>query len=128
MLAALLRGMALVGALAAAFGPCYAYAVLRLAYGQRWSSTAAPVVLAAYSLYIPVLAVNGILEVRCAGQPAIACACRSPVTVFYWFSCQLCDTRSGACQCRHSYTLWRTANSCLESMRLFSGLLLSMRQ
>ena len=63
MLAALLRGMVLVGALAAAFGPGYAYTVLRLAYSQRWSSTAAPVALAAYSLYIPLLAVNGILEV-----------------------------------------------------------------
>ncbi len=73
MLAALLRGMALVGALAASFGPAYAYTVLRLAYGQHWSSTAAPVALAAYSLYIPVLAVNGILEVRRARQPVPSC-------------------------------------------------------
>ena len=63
MLAALLRGMTLVGSLAAAFGPSYAYTVLRLAYGQRWSGTEAPAALAAYSLYIPLLAVNGILEV-----------------------------------------------------------------
>ncbi len=63
MLAALIRGMALVGALSAAFGPSYAYTVLRLAYGQRWSATEAPSALAAYSLYIPLLAVNGILEV-----------------------------------------------------------------
>ena len=64
MLAALLRRMALVGALSAAFGPSYAFTVLRVAYGQHWSATEAPAALAAYSLYIPILAVNGILEVN----------------------------------------------------------------
>ena len=65
LLAALVRGVALVGELAAAFGPAFAYTLLRLGYGQRWSDTEAPAALAAYSFYILLLAVNGILEVGC---------------------------------------------------------------
>lgn len=64
LLAALVRGAALVGGLAAAFGPAFSYTLLRLAYGQRWSETQAPAVLAAYSSYILLVAINGILEVR----------------------------------------------------------------
>lgn len=45
-----------------AFGPAYTYMLLRLVYGQRWSETEAPRALAAYCLYILLLAVNGILE------------------------------------------------------------------
>ena len=44
-------------------GPAYAYMVLRLAYGRRWSETEAPTALAVYSVYICLLAVNGILLV-----------------------------------------------------------------
>ena len=43
--------------------------MLRIAYGQRWSETEAPSALAVYSLYICLLAVNGILE---AFQHAVA--------------------------------------------------------
>ena len=50
------------GLLAAAFGPAYTYMLLRLVYGQRWSETEAPRALAAYCLYILLLAVNGIFE------------------------------------------------------------------
>lgn len=45
-----------------AFGPAYTYAALRLAYGERWSETAAPVALGAYCPLILLLALNGILE------------------------------------------------------------------
>ena len=69
LLAALVRGAALVGGVAAAFGPAFSYTLLRLAYGQRWSETEAPAALAAYSIYILLLAVNGILEVLQAINP-----------------------------------------------------------
>ena len=45
-----------------AFGPPYAYTFVRLAYGQAWSATPAPGVLAWYCLYILLLGLNGILE------------------------------------------------------------------
>ena len=72
------------GLLAAAFGPAYTYMLLRLVYGQRWSETEAPRALAAYCLYILLLAVNGIFEAfvhavadsRCADcLKAISTAC-----------------------------------------------------
>ena len=72
------------GLLAAAFGPAYTYMLLRLVYGQRWSETEAPQALAAYCLYILLLAVNGIFEAfvhavadsRCADcLKAISAAC-----------------------------------------------------
>ncbi|GBF96551.1 hypothetical protein Rsub_09134 [Raphidocelis subcapitata] len=61
-LALLSRAVALVGLLAAAFGPAYSYSLLRLAYGPKWSETEAPAVLGAYSGYVLLLAVNGITE------------------------------------------------------------------
>eukprot|EP00198_Chlamydomonas_reinhardtii_P011831 XP_001701168.1 predicted protein [Chlamydomonas reinhardtii] len=51
-----------LGLAAAAFGPAYAYTLLRLVYGTRWSETEAPAVLAAYSVYVLLLALNGIGE------------------------------------------------------------------
>lgn len=59
VLALLVRGVSLVGLLAAAFGPWYSYTLLRLAYGPKWSETEAPAVLGCYSTYILLLAVNG---------------------------------------------------------------------
>lgn len=62
LLAALVRSVAIVGLLSAAFGPAYSWLLLHLLYGARWSATAAPTALSAYSSYILLLAVNGILE------------------------------------------------------------------
>jgi oligosaccharide translocation protein RFT1 len=59
VLALLVRGVSLVGLVAATFGPWYSYTLLRLAYGTKWSETEAPTVLGAYSAYILLLAVNG---------------------------------------------------------------------
>ncbi len=55
----MVRGVSLVGLLAAAFGPWYAYTLLRVVYGAKWSETEAPRVLGCYSVYILLLAVNG---------------------------------------------------------------------
>ena len=62
LLALLVRAISVVGLLAAAFGPGYAYLALLLAYGRRWADTGAPAALGLYSAYIPLLAANGILE------------------------------------------------------------------
>ncbi len=54
--------MSCAGLLAAAFGPSYTYVLLRLVYGQKWSSTEAPAALAYYCGYITLLALNGCTE------------------------------------------------------------------
>lgn len=59
VLSLLVRGVSLVGLLAAAFGPWYSYTLLRVVYGATWSETEAPAVLGCYSCYILLLAVNG---------------------------------------------------------------------
>ncbi|KAK9800859.1 hypothetical protein WJX73_001189 [Symbiochloris irregularis] len=69
MLQLMVKGACTAGMLAAAFGPGYAYLALRIAYGIQWSETQAPSVLALYSVYIALLAVNGTLE---AFQHAVA--------------------------------------------------------
>ena len=48
--------------MATAFGPSYAYLLLRLLYGRRWSDTEAAAALGWYCPYIALLAVNGITE------------------------------------------------------------------
>lgn len=58
-LSPMVKAVALLGLLAAAFGPSYSYVLLRLVYGTRWSETEAPAVLAAYSVYVLLLALNG---------------------------------------------------------------------
>lgn len=63
LLAVLVRGVSVVGLVAAAFGPAYSWLLLRLLYSTRWAGTAAPAALGAYAGYIVLLAVNGILEV-----------------------------------------------------------------
>lgn len=62
ILAILVRVSGLIGLLAAAFGPSYTYVLLRLMYGQEWSSTEAPAALACYCGYISLLALNGCTE------------------------------------------------------------------
>lgn len=59
VLGILVKSVILVGLISASFGPSYSYTLIRLVYGSRWSETEAPIVLAYYSVYILLLAVNG---------------------------------------------------------------------
>lgn len=61
-LRSLLHFYTLVSLVSVSLGPTVAPLLLRLIAGPRWTSTAAPAVLAAYCYYIPLLALNGILE------------------------------------------------------------------
>ncbi|KAL8737662.1 MAG: hypothetical protein Q9181_001452 [Wetmoreana brouardii] len=67
----LLRFYSIASVIVAAVGPTLAPLVLRLIAGSRWSESDAPFVLAAYCYYIPLLAINGILEafVSAAASP-----------------------------------------------------------
>jgi len=58
----LIKLMILLGLYFAAFGPNYSFIVLNILYGDKWTSTEAPKVLAYYSFYVIVIAINGILE------------------------------------------------------------------
>ena len=71
-LGSLLHFYALISLIAIALGPTIAPLLLQIVAGSRWTNTAAPNVLAAYSYYIPLLALNGILEafVSAAATPA----------------------------------------------------------
>ena len=53
---------ALAGLVITAFGPSNTYLLLHVLYGPKYSSTEAPIALAAYCPYILLLATNGILE------------------------------------------------------------------
>lgn len=66
----MVRALSLVGLLAATFGPPHAYVVIRLVYGPAWARTEAPAVLAAFSVYILLLALNG---ARAPVPPTLAC-------------------------------------------------------
>ena len=61
-LTTLLRLYLLLSVLATCLGPPLAPILLRLVAGTRWTHTEAPGVLATYCYYIPLLAINGILE------------------------------------------------------------------
>lgn len=61
-LRSLLHFYTLVSLLSVSLGPTVAPILLGIIAGPRWTSTAAPAVLAAYCYYIPLLALNGILE------------------------------------------------------------------
>ena len=61
-LTTLLRLYLLLSLFATCLGPPLAPILLRLVAGTRWTLTEAPGVLAAYCYYIPLLAINGILE------------------------------------------------------------------
>mmetsp|Transcript_10641 Transcript_10641/g.40061 ORF Transcript_10641/g.40061 Transcript_10641/m.40061 type:complete len:534 (-) Transcript_10641:309-1910(-) len=62
VLASLVRGAILFGAVFAAFGGPYSELLLRIVYGQRWEDTAAAETLSLYCVYILFLSVNGISE------------------------------------------------------------------
>lgn len=62
ILTAILHLYAIISLLALSLGPHLAPLLLHLIAGSRWSSTAAPAVLATYTYYIPLLALNGIIE------------------------------------------------------------------
>ncbi|KAL8805924.1 MAG: hypothetical protein Q9223_005016 [Gallowayella weberi] len=68
----MLRFYLIICMMAVAIGPSISPLLLRLVAGSRWSNSEAPSVLAAYCYYIPLLAVNGILEafVSAAAAPA----------------------------------------------------------
>lgn len=61
-LTTLLRLYLLLSLFATSLGPPLAPILLRLVAGSRWTHTEAPGVLATYCYYIPLLAINGILE------------------------------------------------------------------
>lgn len=71
-LSSLLHFYALVSLVSTALGPTLAPLLLHTVAGSRWTHTPAPAVLAAYCYYIPLLALNGILEafVSAAATPA----------------------------------------------------------
>ncbi|KAG6553131.1 hypothetical protein Mapa_005190 [Marchantia paleacea] len=57
-----LKLVSFVGLLFVVFGPSYAYVLLRLLYGRRWSDTEASNALGCYCLYIMTLSLNGTTE------------------------------------------------------------------
>lgn len=61
-LRSLLHLYALISLLSVSLGPTLAPLLLRVVAGPRWAETPAAAVLAAYCYYIPLLALNGILE------------------------------------------------------------------
>ncbi|KAL8901992.1 MAG: hypothetical protein Q9207_004917 [Kuettlingeria erythrocarpa] len=71
-LQALLHIYSLISIAVVAIGPSFSPLLLRMIAGSRWSESDAPSVLAAYCYYIPLLAVNGILEafVSAAASPS----------------------------------------------------------
>ncbi|KAI4145331.1 MAG: hypothetical protein LQ341_002420 [Variospora aurantia] len=68
----LLRLYSLISIAVVALGPPFSPLLLYFLAGSRWSNSDAPSVLAAYCYYVPLLAVNGILEafVSAAASPA----------------------------------------------------------
>lgn len=62
ILAVLVKTVLLLGLFSASFGPSFSYTLIKIVYGSRWSETEAPTVLACYSIYIVLLAVNGVTE------------------------------------------------------------------
>ena len=62
LLQTLHRMLIVVAALAAVFGPNYAFTAIHVLLSHRWSSTGAPDLLATYSLTLVLLALNGVTE------------------------------------------------------------------
>lgn len=62
LLQALHRFVLLVAAVAAVFGPNYAFTAVHILLSWRWSASEAPALLASYSLFLSTLAVNGVTE------------------------------------------------------------------
>ena len=71
-LSSLLRSYLILSVIMMAIGPTTAPTLLPIVAGSRWSQSEASSVLAAYCYYIPLLALNGILEafVSAAASPA----------------------------------------------------------
>ena len=61
-LSRLLHAYLILGILVFSLGPPLSRPALALVAGSRWSETEAPLVLASYCYYIPLLALNGVLE------------------------------------------------------------------
>ena len=61
-LSRLLHAYLILGILIFSLGPPLSRPALALVAGSRWSETEAPLVLASYCYYIPLLALNGVLE------------------------------------------------------------------
>lgn len=61
-LRSLLHFYSLLSLVSVSLGPTLAPLLLRLVAGPRWTNTPAAAVLAAYCYYIPLLALNGVLE------------------------------------------------------------------
>lgn len=63
VLSVILKFNILIGSIFAAFGPNYSYLLLHLIYGEKYSSTTAPVELSWMCLYLLLIGINGIIEV-----------------------------------------------------------------
>jgi hypothetical protein len=87
------RLLGLLGLLFVAFGPSYSWLLLHLLYGEAWSSTEAPDALAAYCVYVLLMAINGAYT----GKPA---------------SKQVCGTASVSCG--HLLGWWQIRLSVLQ--------------
>ena len=61
-LAALTRAVGTFGGVLLAFGPPYAWLLLRLLYGWRWAASGAPALLGTYCLHVAAMSVNGVTE------------------------------------------------------------------
>ena len=54
--------LGLIGLTFAVFGPAYSHLLMHLLYGATWSATNAPTTMAAFSVYVLFMALNGICE------------------------------------------------------------------
>lgn len=94
-----MRGVSIVGLVAAAFGPAYSWLLLRLLYSTRWADTGAPAALGAYAGYIVLLAVNGILEACAVSRgPSESSQSRPQCVPNRKLLHRLLPVRSGSCQ------------------------------
>lgn len=91
-LSTLLHAYALLSTLILSLAPTLAPLALRTIAGPRWSHTEAPSVLAAYCYYIPLLAINGILE---AFVSATATTAQLRTQSAWWFACSASFVGSG---------------------------------
>lgn len=88
----LLHFYLLLSTLILSLAPTLAPLALRTIAGPRWSHTEAPAVLAAYCYYIPLLALNGILEAFVA---ATATTPQLRTQSAWWFACSAAFVGSG---------------------------------
>ena len=91
-LTTLLHFYLLLSTLILSLAPTLAPLALRTIAGPRWSHTEAPAVLAAYCYYIPLLALNGILE---AFVSATATTAQLRTQSAWWFACSAAFVGSG---------------------------------